>query len=326
MPQTTSGKLQFKTCLSPNQRITTKSSYPLGWEEQESTARCFFVGQICFVMLRTMLNKTMKHFIYKTTHINGKYYIGRHSTENINDGYIGSGLWPSSIKDKSTLTREILEYAGSAEQVKRLEGQYLAEHYGKPGCMNRTADPIGFDSDSNPMKDPTIVAKIAGDNHWTKTNFESVDILRQKQNKLVQDGKHNLQGDSNPNKDGRNAKKAMANGTHVNLTNNPSIWRSEAGIHHWQNGNSPNAGGKLNKRLVAAGTHNLLGPEHNAKRINAGTHNLLGPSSNLDRLAAGTHPSQMMKTCEHCGKTASVSMYTRWHADRCKQNPFKETQ
>jgi len=265
-----------------------------------------------------MINKHMKHFIYKTTHTNGKYYIGRHSTENINDGYIGSGLWPSSIKDKSTLTREILEYAGSTEQVKRLEGQYLAEHYGKPGCMNRTADPIGFDSDSNPMKDPTIVAKIAGDNHWTKTNFESVDILRQKQNKLVQDGKHNLQGDRNPNKDGRNAKKAMANGTHVNLTNNPSIWRSEAGIHHWQDGKSPNAGGKLNKKLVATGTHNLLGPEHNAKRVKAGTHNLLGSSSNLDRLAAGTHPSQMKKTCEHCGKTVSVSMYARWHGANCK--------
>ena len=321
MPQTTSGKLQFKTCLSPNQRITTKSSYPLGWEEQESTARCFFVGQICLVMLRTMLNKTMKHFIYKTTHINGKYYIGRHSTENINDGYIGSGLWPSSIKDKSTLTREILEYAGSAEQVKRLEGQYLTEHYGKPGCMNRTADPIGFDSDSNPMKDPTIVAKIAGDNHWTKTNFESVDILRQKQNKLVQDGKHNLQGDSNPNKDGRNAKKAMANGTHVNLTNNPSIWRSEAGIHHWQDGKSPNAGGKLNKKLVEAGTHNLLGPEHNAKRIKEGTHNFVGSDSNLKRLAEGRHPSQMKKTCEHCGKTASVSMYARWHGARCRVKP-----
>jgi hypothetical protein len=266
-----------------------------------------------------MINKSMKHFIYKTTHTNGKYYIGRHSTENINDGYIGSGLWPSSIKDKSTLTREILEYAESAEQVKRLEGQYLAEYYSKPGCMNRTADPIGFDSDSNPMKDPTIVAKIAGDNHWTKTNFESVDILRQKQNKLVQDGKHNLQGDRNPNKDGRNAKKAMANGTHVNLTNNPSIWRSEAGIHHWQDGKSPNAGGKLNKKLVEAGTHNLLGPKHNAKRVKAGTHNLLGSSSNLDRLAAGTHPSQMKKTCEHCSKTVSVSMYARWHGDHCRQ-------
>ena len=64
---------------------------------------------IC-VMQQTMLNKHMKHFIYKTTHKNGKYYIGRHSTNNIDDGYIGSGKWPRSIKDKSTLTREILEY------------------------------------------------------------------------------------------------------------------------------------------------------------------------------------------------------------------------
>jgi hypothetical protein len=267
-----------------------------------------------------MINKNMKHFIYKTTHTNGKYYIGRHSTENINDGYVGSGLWPSSIKDKSTLTREILEYADSVEQVKELEGQYLSEHYGKPDCMNRTADSIGFNTDNNPMKDPNIVAKIAGDNHWTKTNFESVDILRQKQNKLVREGKHNLQGDRNPNKDGRNAKKAMANGTHINLTNNPSIWRSKAGIHHWQDGKSPNAGGKLNEKRIAEGTHNLLGPEQNAKRIKDGTHNFVGSDSNLKRLSEGRHPSQMKKTCEYCGKTASVSMYTRWHGDHCKQN------
>jgi hypothetical protein len=265
------------------------------------------------------INKHMKHFIYKTTHTNGKYYIGRHSTENINDGYVGSGLWPSSIKDKSTLTREILEYAESAEQIKKLEGQYLAEHYGKPGCMNRTADPIGFDTDNNPMKDPTIAEKIAGDNHYMRKNPQARENSRQKQNKLVLEGKHNLQGDRNPNKDGRNAKTAMANGTHINLTNNPSIWRSEAGIHHWQDGKSPNAGGKLNKKLIEAGTHNLLGPEHNAKRIEAGTHNFLGSKGNADRLANGTHPSQMKQTCEHCGKTTSVSMYARWHGANCGQ-------
>jgi hypothetical protein len=265
------------------------------------------------------INKHMKHFIYKTTHTNGKYYIGRHSTENINDGYVGSGLWPSSIKDKSTLTREILEYAESAEQIKKLEGQYLAEHYGKPGCMNRTADPIGFDTDNNPMKDPTIAEKIAGDNHYMRKNPQARENSRQKQNKLVLEGKHNLQGDRNPNKDGRNAKTAMANGTHINLTNNPSIWRSEAGIHHWQDGKSPNAGGKLNKKLIEAGTHNLLGPEHNAKRIEAGTHNFLGSKGNADRLANGTHPSQMKQTCKHCGKTTSVSMHARWHGANCAQ-------
>ena len=35
----------------------------------------------------------MKHFIYRTTNLlNGKFYVGRHSTTNMNDGYFGSGI------------------------------------------------------------------------------------------------------------------------------------------------------------------------------------------------------------------------------------------
>jgi len=259
----------------------------------------------------------MKHFIYKTIHRNGKYYIGRHSTENENDGYIGSGHWPLSIKDKSSLKREILEYAEDQEMLKNLEGKYLAEHYGKPGCMNLIADPVGFDSTNNPMKNPEVAKKISGDEHYMRKYSHARENIRQKQKKRVDAGKHIFLGDSNPNKDGRNAKSAMQNNNHVNLTNNPSIWRSKEGIHHWQNGKSPNVNGKLNKKRVNEGTHNLLGPETNQRRIQAGTHNLLGSKSNLDRIANGTHPSQKKKTCVHCSKVISIGMYARWHGDRC---------
>jgi hypothetical protein len=266
-----------------------------------------------------MLNNSMTyHFIYKTTHQNGKYYIGRHSTKNLNDGYIGSGRWPSSIKDRSKLAREILEFVNDAETLKQREGEYLREHYGQPGCMNATSDPVGFDTDHNPMKRPEIAKKISGDNHWLSKNPERKKELQERQQKLVDQGTHNLLGDNNPNQDGRNAKTAMERGTHVNIINNPSKWRSEQGIHHWQNGNSPNAGGKLNRKLIEEGTHNFLGPEHNRRMIEEGKNPWAGPDSNKKRLTEGTHPSQQKKTCEHCGKTASVGMYARWHGDKCK--------
>ena len=266
-----------------------------------------------------MLNNSMTyHFIYKTTHQNGKYYIGRHSTENLDDGYIGSGLWPSSIKDRSTLTREILEFVDNSDTLKQREGEYLREHYGQPGCMNATTDPIGFDSENNPMKRPEVAAKLSGDNHWSKNDPEAYLKLRNAQLKLVEEGRHPLVGNRNPNKNGQNAKVAIERGTHVNLTNNPSKWRSEQGIHHWQNGNSPNSGGKLNKKLIEEGRHNFLGPEHNRRMIAEGKNPWVGSASNLRRLAEGTHPSQQKKTCEHCGKEASVGMYKRWHGDRCK--------
>jgi hypothetical protein len=265
----------------------------------------------------------MKHFIYKTTHTNGKYYIGRHSTENLDDGYIGSGLWPLSIKDKTTLIREILEYANDDISLKLLEERYLLEHFGNEGCMNQTTDSVGFSSQNNPMKDPDIVAKISGDNHWLRKNPERGEEISKRQLEKVASGTHPLQGDRNPNKDGRNAKAAMKNGKHVWLANNPNIWRLAQGIHQWQNGNAPNFEGRQNKRLVEEGTHNFLGPEQNKKRVEAGTHNFMGSAANLKRLSEGTHPSQRKATCEHCQKTVSIGMYKRWHGDNCKQKETK---
>ena len=89
------------------------------------------------------------HFIYKTVHTNGNYYYGRHSTTNLNYGYLGSGTWIKNIKKTSNLTREILEYSDSIENLKILESKYLEENYGKSGCMNRTKDTDGYTSEQS---------------------------------------------------------------------------------------------------------------------------------------------------------------------------------
>lgn len=313
MPLITWQKLAWPTSASSNQAFNAKS------KKAPSGAFLLTIFRpYCILITLQSINNYMKHFIYKTTHTNGKYYVGRHSTENMDDGYVGSGKWPRSIKDKTSLTREILEYTDSIEELKLLEGKYLAEHWGKPNCMNMSADPVGFDTVNNPMKRADIAAKISGENHWLKKNPDRAIAISDRQKELVAQGTHNLCKENNPNKDGAIGRRTAELGHNIFQTNNPSTRRSEQGIHHWQNGNSPNFEGKLNKKLVEEGTHNFLGPDLNNKRIEEGTHNFTGADSNLKRLAEGRHPSQQKKTCSHCGKIASVGMFTRWHGENCK--------
>lgn len=261
----------------------------------------------------------MRHYIYRTQHVNGKYYIGRHSTHDIDDGYIGSGRWPRSIKNKNNVTRIILEWADSLEQLIELEGRYLQEHYGQPGCMNMTPNPVGWDSEHNPMKRKEVVEQFSGDNHWTRKDPNASEKLRNAALRLVEEGTHPLIGDRNPNKDGRNAKLAMKRGTHINLgENNPSKQWSRDGTHPWFAKDGVSIGGETNKRRIAEGTHNFLGDELNKKRIEAGTHNFLGSSANERMLAEGKHPSQIKITCEHCGAVSSKGMHARWHGDKCR--------
>ena len=95
----------------------------------------------------------MFHYIYKTTHKNGKYYIGRHSTKIKEDGYFGSGLWVRSIADKSTLSREIIAEYNSIDELMVAEKKFINEHIENPLCMNFNTSSVGFSSgEFNPAK------------------------------------------------------------------------------------------------------------------------------------------------------------------------------
>jgi hypothetical protein len=71
------------------------------------------------------------NFIYKTTCVvTGKYYIGMHSTDNLNDGYVGSGklLWYSINKyGRINHQIEILEYLSSRQSLLDREKEIVNE-------------------------------------------------------------------------------------------------------------------------------------------------------------------------------------------------------
>jgi hypothetical protein len=69
------------------------------------------------------------NYVYKTTNlVNGKEYIGEHSTDNLNDSYIGSGLLlKTAIKKygKQNFKKEILEHFVSKEEAFNIQKNYI---------------------------------------------------------------------------------------------------------------------------------------------------------------------------------------------------------
>jgi hypothetical protein len=95
------------------------------------------------------LNEVKKHhYIYKTTNIkSGKYYIGMHSTNKLDDDYLGSGkrLRYSIRKNgKENFKIEILEWYDNRIDLTNRETQLVNENLLKdPMCMNLKPGGVG---------------------------------------------------------------------------------------------------------------------------------------------------------------------------------------
>ena len=81
------------------------------------------------------------HYLYKTTNlINNKFYVGMHSTDDLEDGYLGSGTYlRRSIKKygKEKFKYEILEFFSSREILIEKEKDLVNSDFLKETlCMN----------------------------------------------------------------------------------------------------------------------------------------------------------------------------------------------
>ena len=93
----------------------------------------------------------MYYTIYKTTNlINGKYYIGKHQTENIYDNYYGSGVaLEKSIKKygKENFKKEILFIFDNEKEMNQKERELVNESF----VNDRNNYNLGLGGEGGPM-------------------------------------------------------------------------------------------------------------------------------------------------------------------------------
>lgn len=125
----------------------------------------------------------MKHIIYKITNtLNGKFYIGAHSTKDVNDSYFGSGVALNrAIKKhgKENFIKEILYYCDSKESLYELEREIVNEEFiNRPDTYNMklggahnngyrfTDDQKRLISEKTKDAMSSVKHKISGENHY----------------------------------------------------------------------------------------------------------------------------------------------------------------
>lgn len=81
------------------------------------------------------------HYFYKITNIiNGHFYYGVHNTDNLNDGYMGSGKRLLVAYEKygiESFKKEIIRFFDTADEAFKYESEYVTESLTKDdNCYN----------------------------------------------------------------------------------------------------------------------------------------------------------------------------------------------
>lgn len=149
------------------------------------------------------------HYLYKTTNIvTGKYYFGMHTTENLNDGYVGSGLvLTRSLKKygKENHVCEILQMFDTREEVIEGEKTLITEDViNDPLCMNLRVGGVGGGGFSQEQQRENNRRSQQRQKWLREHNEEWVESFRQvKSESMKQQYKNGRKSTTQPHKEGK---------------------------------------------------------------------------------------------------------------------------
>lgn len=136
------------------------------------------------------------HYVYKTTCLlTNRYYIGIHSTFNIDDGYIGSGKrLKYSIKKygKENHIKEILEFVKERKELEKKEIDLINEYIGDINCMNLTKGGFGFKMNHSEISKSKISKTLSNKTYEEIHGKDRVDIEKEKRSKGVKKSWQNM--------------------------------------------------------------------------------------------------------------------------------------
>lgn len=233
----------------------------------------------------------MHYTIYQTTNnINGKTYIGMHQTDDINDGYLGSGnLLLAAIRKygKENFTKETLHAFDSAEEMIAKEVNIVNEDFiVRTDTYNICLGGFGGGIPGRVVSQETR-NRISAARSGQKLGPMSEESRRKKSiahsgKTLSEEHKKNL-SISKKGKPTWNKGLELTDQHKQNISKNSNPW---------------------NKGLV-------LGPQSKETRLKISKSKSGGTST----LKGTTQPTVI---CPHCDKAGGRGSMHRWHFDNCK--------
>lgn len=230
----------------------------------------------------------MFHYIYKVMSPSGKYYCGRHSTNNLNDGYVGSGKWVRSVKNKDKLIKEIIGFAASFEELLLLEEKLISEHINDSLCMNFHNSACGWGSGDH--------------NHNTSPEKREIARHRMQLNNPMKGKSHTVETKRLISEAVKGEKNPFFGKKHTEET--------RLKMRKPKNICDPEAYSKIRSAAAKLALKNgNIVPSFSGRKHTKESKKKLKES--LSKVP--------MVMCEHCGKLMKPQSYKRWHGNNCKQ-------
>lgn len=244
------------------------------------------------------------HFIYKTTNlVNGLIYVGHHSTDKIDDGYLGSGKYLNKAIEqfgKNNFKREILEFCDykllpSLERfwIKELNSTDIEVGYNKQiqgGYCNSGEDSPSWRRVYTLEERMNLSIKNSGENnsmHGVKISQESRDTHSKFMKGLLVGDKNGMYGVHRYGKDAPN----------------------------WGNHHSPSAIEKI--KLSNKNRPILVCPHCGKEGKGAGMYQF-----HFDHCLQNPNYIDRSVQCPYCSKKSiNIGNMNRYHFDNCKYKP-----